>query len=580
MDEFHPITFLSITVGDMNSVMDSHSIAKRYRSAIIAIIGVSALMNGLVLSGSIYMMLVYDIVIPSHNAASLWGLLGILIVMYGFQAMMEFLRGRLMRRLAHAIGDGVEQQAYDLHIQASLSGEAFDPLSDLGRIRSYLSSAAPTAFLDMPWMLIFLTILYLFHPWLGLTAMAGAVVMILLAWRSERVVARETARAAPTSTAISTVTAWTRRHAEVATVLGMRNRMAARWSAVSRDHQTMQDDLASTAAAMGGATRSLRMLLQSVMLTVGALLVIDGKATGGVIFASSIMTSRALAPIDLAIANWRTFETARSSWKRLSDALRTHVARIDPLPLPDPVRSLAVEGVTVTPRDSDRRIVDDVTFRLDAGQAIAIIGSSASGKTSLLRAIVGAAPLASGAVRLDGAELEHWPAADLGRHIGYLPQDVQLIGQTIAQVVSRLDPEPDPKAIIHAASLAGIHEMIMRMPDGYATRIGTDGTSLSAGQRQRIGLARALYGDPFILVLDEPNSNLDLEGEQALTSAIERVRARGGIIVVAAHRQSVLKAVTHMLMMKDGKAVMWGLRDQIVDRLSAKPKDARTGEDS
>ena len=330
---------------------------------------------------------------------------------------------------------------------------------------------------------------------------------------------------------------------------------------------TSQQRAADVAGGLGALSKVLRMLLQSAVLGLGAYLVINQQATAGIIIASSILTSRALAPVELSIANWKGFMAARQSWRRLKELLNMLPAEAEPMALPSPSKVLSVENVGVLPPGTTKLVVQDISFRLEAGNGLGIIGPSASGKSSLARIIVGAWTPLRGKVRLDGASLEQWSSESLGRHVGYLPQDVELFAGTVRQNIARFEPTPDPKEVIKAAQGAGVHELILRLPDGYETEIGEGGQALSAGQRQRIGLARALYGSPFLVVLDEPNSNLDAEGEDALTRAILSVRARGGIAVVIAHRQNVLAAVDHMLVMAEGKARSFGPKDEVLGKL-------------
>jgi PrtD family type I secretion system ABC transporter len=322
---------------------------------------------------------------------------------------------------------------------------------------------------------------------------------------------------------------------------------------------------------LGSLSKVLRMVLQSAVLGVGGYLVIMQEATAGIMIAAAILASRALAPVELAIANWKGFVAARQGWRRLKQ-LAAHFPPVLPLtPLPAPRKYLAVEGVAVLPPGDPRVVVQDASFRLNAGQALGIIGPSAAGKSSLVRAIVGVWPPVRGKVRLDGAALEHWSADALGRHIGYLPQDVELFAGTVAQNISRFESMPDPKALIAAANAARVHELVLHLPDGYETQIGEGGAALSAGQRQRIALARALYRDPFLIALDEPNSNLDVEGDQALAQAILSIRARGGIAIVVAHRTNVIACVDQLLVLADGRVRAFGPKDQVLSKLPPPP---------
>jgi ATP-binding cassette subfamily C protein len=347
--------------------------------------------------------------------------------------------------------------------------------------------------------------------------------------------------------------------------------LGATWKGVNVKYLEAHQRAADVSGALGAVSKVMRMALQSGMLAIGALLVIHQEASAGVMIAGSILLARALAPVDLAIANWRGFVAFRQSWARLNALLKLIPAEDAQLALPKPASNLAVEGISVAPPGDKRIVVQDAAFRLGKGSALGVIGPSASGKSSLARALVGIWQPVKGTVRLDGASLDQWPASALGRHIGFLPQDVELFAGTVSQNIARLDARPDSRAVIAAATAAAVHDMILRLPEGYETQIGEDGASLSAGQRQRIGLARALYGDPFLVVLDEPNSNLDSEGDEALAKAIAGVRARGGIVVVIAHRPSTLASVDTVLLLVNGKVQLYGPRDEVVAKMRRPP---------
>ncbi|MGH8430406.1 MAG: type I secretion system permease/ATPase, partial [Solimonas sp.] len=353
--------------------------------------------------------------------------------------------------------------------------------------------------------------------------------------------------------------------------MGMTGRLAALWEGHNRRHLDAQQRVADIAGGLGALSRILRMVLQSAVLGIGAWLVVHQEASAGIIIASSILTSRALAPVEVAIAHWRGFVAARQSWRRLNGLMASAPAADPRMDLPKPSSSLTLEGVGVSPPGANRLVVQGVAFQLKAGQGLGVIGPSASGKSSLARAIVGVWPAVQGKIRIDGAALDQWPAEALGSHIGYLPQDMELFDGTVAQNIARFDAEASADSIIAAAKAAGVHELILALPEGYETRTGDSGANLSAGQRQRIGLARALYGDPFLVVLDEPNSNLDREGDEALTRAILGVRARGGIVVVNAHRPSALAGVDNVLVLLAGRVQAFGPKDQVF-RDAAQPR--------
>jgi ATP-binding cassette subfamily C protein len=355
-----------------------------------------------------------------------------------------------------------------------------------------------------------------------------------------------------------------RRNAEVLQAMGMAQRTGAIWSESNHDYLLANERASDVASSLGGFSKVFRMILQSAVLAVGAFLVIHQEATAGIIIASSILTARALAPVELAIANWKGFVAARQSATRLRQLLTLFPEQQEPMTLPPPKASISVEGVAVTPPGEQKLVVNNIIFEIKAGHGLGIIGPSGSGKSSLARALVGVWQSARGKIRLDHAALEHWSCEARGRHIGFLPQDVELIDGTVAKNICRFESDPDPRAIVAAAQAAGVHKLILSLPDGYATPIGESGMTLSAGQRQRIALARALYGNPFLVVLDEPSSNLDAEGEEALTQAILGVRAREGIPIVIAHRPSALSGVDHVLIMDNGSMKMFGKKDDVL----------------
>jgi PrtD family type I secretion system ABC transporter len=355
-----------------------------------------------------------------------------------------------------------------------------------------------------------------------------------------------------------------RRNAEVLVAMGMSGRMSRRWSAANQNYLDGNQRSSDVAGGLGAAAKVMRMMLQSAVLAVGAYLVIHQEATAGVIIAGSILSARALAPVDLAIAHWKSFIAARQSWHRLTHLLHSMPGRATPTLLQPPSSQLSMEAVSIMPPGDQRLIVQDVTFALSTGSGLGVIGPSGSGKSSLVRALVGVWQPARGKVRIDGAALDQWSSDVLGRHIGYLPQDVELFAGSVAQNICRFDPEATSDSIIAAAKEAGVHEMIIKMREGYDTQVGEQGAALSAGQAQRVALARALYGNPFLIVLDEPNSNLDTEGDEALTRAIRAARERGAIVVVVAHRPIGIEAVDQLLVLRDGRMQAFGPKETVL----------------
>lgn len=553
---------------------DSVSAWRACRGAVLGVALISALVNVLYLTGSFFMLQVYDRVLPSRSVPTLLGLAVLALGLYTFQGILDVVRARVLVRLGGWLDEVLRSRVYDFIVRwpleaASSGGDGLQPLRDLDQMRAFLSGPGLIALFDLPWIPVYLGICYLFHPLIGGTALAGALVLITLTILAD-VLTRSPARQAEANTAKRNALAEaSRRNAEVLRAMGMGVPLSRLWDQASAACLASQQRAADIGSSLSAISKVLRLMLQSAVLGVGAYLVIHQEATAGIIIAGSILTARALAPVELAVAHWKGLVSARHGLKRFKQWSTFFTERDQPTALPPPCKALAVESVSVLPPGERRFVVQEVSFALKAGQALGIVGPSASGKSSLVRAIVGVWSPAQGTVRLDGAAIQHWRPESLGCHVGYLPQDVELFSGTVAQNISRFESEPDPAAIIEAAEAANIHELILRLPDGYDTRIGEGGIFLSAGQRQRVALARALYRNPFLVVLDEPSSNLDGEGDQALTRAIVAVRERGGIAIVVAHRASALATVDQLLVMAEGRMRALGARDQIARKLFA-----------
>ncbi len=535
----------------------------------------SGIVNLLYLSGSFFMLEVYDRVLPSRSVPTLVGLAALIALLYSFQGILDFVRGRILVRVGASLDESLNTRVYqalvDLPLRAGQRGNGLQPLHDLDNIRAFLSGPGPTALFDLPWLPLYLVICYLFHPMLGYIAGGGALVLVTLTVLTEVLTRQPIRQASELGIRRGLLADASRRNAEVLRAMGLGRRVGARWAEANSRYLASQRRASDVAGGFGSLSKVLRMMLQSAVLGTGAYLVIKGEATAGVIIASAILTSRALAPVELAIANWRGFLAGRQSWRRLSELLHAFPERLSQTPLPKPVETLRVESASAVPPGSQRLVVQDVSLSLSKGQCLGVIGPSASGKSSLARLLVGVWQPARGKVRIDGAALDQWHPEALGRHIGYLPQDVELFAGSIAENIARFEPEPDSDAIIAAATAAGVHRMILSLANGYDTEIGEGGAVLSSGQRQRIALARALYGEPFLVVLDEPNSNLDAEGEEALTQALFGVRQRGGIAVVVAHRRAALAAVDTVLVMNGGRVQALGPRDEILAKVLRRP---------
>jgi PrtD family type I secretion system ABC transporter len=545
-------------------------LTKAMRHCHAAFVGVglfSILINILMLTAPLFMLQVYDRVLPSRSMPTLVGLAVLTAALYSFQGVLDAIRCRVLLRIGTSICEDLSGRVYDVLIELPLKTKQASrpqPIRDLDQIRGFLGGSGPSALFDLPWIPFYVGICFLFHPLIGLAALCGAVILIALTLTTE-FATRDLANAAVgLAAARGALLEASHRNAEVLRAMGMSRHLQQRFAAVDNDFMRGQRHAADRAGMLGALSRVARLTLQSLVLAIGAYLVINQEATAGVIIASSILVSRALAPVELAIANWKNFVGARQSYRRLNDLLTKIPGKPEPLPLPKPNRSLSVESIAACPPGTSRVVLQDINFCLESGSALGIIGPSASGKSSLARLLVGVWEPTRGKVRLDGAALDQWSPERLGQHVGYLPQNVDLFGGTIAENVARFDAALDTGAIIAAAQAAGVHDLIVSLPEGYETEIGEAGTNLSAGQRQRIALARALYRDPFLVVLDEPNSNLDSEGEEALTAAILGVRSRGGIAIVIAHRANAVAAVDQILILGRGRQQAFGPKDEVL----------------
>ena len=532
----------------------------------------SGVVNLLMLAGPLYMLQIYDRVLSSRSVPTLIALSAFLVGAYAFQGVLDLIRSRVVVRSAAVLDQRLAMAVHGAVIRLTVTsrhpGDGPQPVRDLDAIRGFMTGAGPIAIVDLPWVPVFLTICFLIHPWLGVASTIGAVTlftMTLLTECASRALARVVAQDAGKRQIMVEAQ---RRGGETIIAMGMGGASAQRWSAVNDRYIAATASLSDVAGGFGSASKVLRLLLQSVILGLGAYLVIRQEMTAGAMIAASIMMGRALAPIETAIANWRAFIGARQSITRLSEALTRAAPKREVTLLPRPERSLEVEHVAVVAPGGTKPIVANVRFALRTGQALGIIGPSGAGKTSLVRALVGIWRPAKGCVRLDGAALDQWDPDLLGQHVGFVSQAIELFDGTICENIARMNVKPDADAVLRAAKAAGAHELILRLPNGYDTAIGEGGEALSGGQRQRIALARALYGDPFLVVLDEPNSNLDNDGEGALRQAITNLKTRGAIVVLIAHRPSVLAVCDHILVLANGEQKDFGSRDEIMQRMT------------
>ncbi len=543
----------------------------RCKFAVFGVVIASALVNILYLTSSLFMLQVYDRVIPSKSISSLIALAILALLLYAFQGLFEVFRGRLLVRIAgafdEAVGAVVFQAAIRAPISKKMATDGSQSMQDFDQVRTFLASAGPSALLDLPWLPLYICICFLFHPIVGIVVIAGGLVLLLLTFVTNLSTRASAKSVFDLAGRRNSLTQAAQRNAEVVQAMGMGADLTRMWSEQNDNYRINYRKNADVANAYAVMSKIFRAALQSGVLAVGAVLVIEGLATGGIIIAASILTSRALSPIEQIIGNWRNIKAAQQAWQRLQATLADTPPWNARTALPAPFQSLVVDELASAPPEQRQPTISGITFSLSAGSALGVVGRSSSGKSTLARAVAGIWPALRGTIRLDGAAIDQWDPEHLGKHVGYLPQDIELFSGTVAQNISRFQENPESGDIINAAKEAGVHEMILKLPRGYDTEIGRNGSMLSAGQRQRIALARALYMDPFLVVLDEPNSNLDAEGEAALTEAILSVRRRGGIAIVVAHRPSALAAVDQILMVNDGQVQAFGAKEQVFARI-------------
>jgi PrtD family type I secretion system ABC transporter len=554
-----------------------HAFASRFRPYFVAAAGFSLVINLLMLVPALFMLQVFDRVLTSRSAETLIMLLvlagGALLVM----AYLDVIRARLLTAAAVYLEKLLGPRVLaDMIRRGADPGrrEALHGLRDVGALRAFLTGPGILALFDSPWVPVYVAVIYLFHPVLGAVAVGGALVMFLLAVLNEKLSrqpleamqleARRAGRFADQGIG----------NAEVARALGMVENLARGWEVLSRRGLEHQLDANRSASVLTSATRFMRQLLQVAMLGVGAYLVIDQQTTSGVMIAATILLSRALAPVETAIAGWKGLVDARSAYGRIEQLLADAPDEDSVTELPAPTGALSVERAVFGFRGQERPIIKGISFEIQAGQMLAIVGPSAAGKSTLARLIVGLWKPSMGTVRLDGADVWSWPRARLGPHVGYLPQDVELFAGTVSQNIARMG-EVDSEAVIEAGKRANVHELVLRLPQGYDTPIGEGGAFLSAGQRQRVALARALYRSPKLVALDEPNSNLDVEGEAALTDAILRLKAEGVTLVIVTHRSRLLTAMDRILLLRDGVMEKFGPPSDVLARVGPRPAEPK-----
>lgn len=554
-------------------------ILSSFRRAFYTVGMFSAVINLLMLMPALYMLQLYDSVLTSRNEMTLLMLTLIMLGAYIFMGALEYIRSFVLIRVGAQFDLKMNKRVYTAAFEQCLrqgNSNAGQALQDLTNLRQFLTGNALFAFFDAPWFPIYILVIFMFHVWLGVFALFGTVILVVLAYINEKLSHKPLAEANAVAVASTTLASNNLRNAEVIEAMGMLPNLQARWYKLHSRFLNLQAEASEKSGVVSAFSKATSVALQSLMLGLGALLVLDDSISPGMMIAGSILLGKAIGPVQLLISVWRQFGNTRSAYERLTSLLEENPDRKPGMALPKPKGMVSVENVIATPPGSKVPVIKGLTFAITAGDVLGIIGPSGSGKSTLARLLVGVWPATAGKVRLDGADVYQWNKDELGPHIGYLPQDIELFAGTISENIARFG-EIDPDKVILAAKRAGVHEMILSMPNGYDTLLGEGGGGLSGGQKQRIGLARAMYGDPSLIVLDEPNSNLDDVGEQALLAAIIDLRKRGKTIVVITHRTSIITATSKLLLLREGTLQMFGLTQQVLADLSKQRQSLKRG---
>ena len=556
--------------GELRLALDS------CRSAFRSVAVFSAIINLLLLVPSLYMLQVYDRVLASRNQTTLLMLTLIVVGALALMGVLEYVRSSMLVRVGTRLDVQLNRRVYTAAFEENLRGKganAGQALQDLTTVRQFITGNGLFAFFDAPWFPVYLALIFLFNPYLGLFALAGTAVLITLAIVNEAVSRKALGEASDMAVAAGNMATRNLRNAEAIEAMGMLPQMMRRWYKLHASFLSMQARATQRSGAIQATTKGVRTALQSLVLGIGAVLVLEGKMTAGMMVVASILMGRTLQPVEQLIGTWRSWSGCRSSWRRLSELLHANPPRNSVMSLPAPQGRVTLEGVTAAAPGSTVPSVKNVSLSLVPGDVLGVIGPSGAGKSTLARLLVGIWPPAYGVVRLDGADVFRWNKDELGPSIGYLPQDIELFAGTVGENIARFG-EVDPAKVVAAAKRAGVHELVLKLPKGYDTVLGDGGAGLAGGQKQRIALARAMYNDPALLVLDEPNSNLDDAGELALVDAIAELRKAGKTLVLITHRSSVLGVTSKLLLMRNGEAEMFGPTAKVLAELTTAQQKA------
>jgi ATP-binding cassette subfamily C protein EexD len=531
----------------------------------------SLFVNALMLVPTFYMLQVYGRVVTSGSISTLVMLTIIMTILVVTMGSLEWIRSRIMVRVSTKLDVLLSRDVYRASFKRALESGGMDasaqPLNDLTGLRQFITGNGLFAFFDAPWLPIYIAVMFMFHPWYGWVAIGSAIVLLILAYLNEKGTSKALGEANKENIAATLQTTKNLRNAEVIESMGMLSTLIQRWSHRQRKVLVLQSYASDKGGVISSVSKTFRMLIQSLILGLGAYLAVNHEISPGLVIAGSVLLGRALAPIDLIIGSWKGFIAARSQYERLNGIMDKLKSEPERMSLPAPQGHVLVDNLIIGAPGSKTPILRGISFGVPAGSVVGIIGPSASGKSTLARALMGVWVPQHGTVRLDGADISNWDKEELGPHLGYLPQDIELFEGSISENIARF-ADVDAEKVVKAAKTAGVHEMILLLPEGYDTVIGSEGVNLSGGQRQRVGLARAIYGTPRLILLDEPNSNLDEVGERALASAIQELKQTGSTIFVITHRTTILSQLDRILVMNAGGVSMYGPRDQVMEELN------------
>ena len=545
---------------------------KACKSSFLSVGFFSFFVNTLMLVPTFYMIQISGRVVPSSSTSTLLMLTVILTLLLATMGSLEWVRSRVMVRISNRLDVMLSRDVYRASFKRALNSGGGDAtaqsLNDLTALRQFFTGNGLFAFFDAPWFPIYTLVMFLFHPWFGYMTLACGAVLTVLAFVNHRLTANALANANKENVASNMVTTKTLRNAEVIESMGMLETLMNRWAKRQRRIMLLQSEASDKGGIVTTISKTFRTWSQSIMLGIGAYLVITHEINPGLLMAGSLLLGRALAPIDQMIGSWKGFVAAKVQYDRLSKVMDDLNKEPERMPLPAPEGHIQVENLVVAPPGAKAPVIRNISFAAPAGSIVGIVGPSAAGKSTLVRAIMGIWPPQHGVVRLDGADIHSWDKHALGPYVGYLPQDIELFEGSISENIARFD-KVDPDKVVQAAQMAGVHEMILMLSDGYDTVIGSDGVNLSGGQRQRIGLARAIYGNPRLIVLDEPNSNLDDVGERALGVALQKLKETGATVFIVSHRPNILSRLDRVLVMSAGTISLYGDRDRVIAELAS-----------